>query len=69
MEGKALSAHAYNKGCIGCQRFGSDVMVSFLITNEETKGNDFVDMFLTTEQAQYLVKRINDALEQNKKQD
>jgi hypothetical protein len=62
MEGVTKVATAYNKNCIGCKRFERDVMVSFMMDKE------FCDIFLTTEQAKYLVKRINEVLKRNEEE-
>ena len=52
---------AYDKDCNGCLRVKRDVMVSFMVV-----GDDFYDMFLTTEQAEFLVESLKGVLKQNK---
>ena len=50
------SIDAYGSGCVGCKRTGADVMVSGLVREDPRRdGNpSFYDLFLTTEQAQFL---------------
>ncbi len=63
MEGNANLAISNNKDCIGCRRFDSDSMLTFKIDEIP----EFIDIFLTTEQAEKLIDYIQKSLEENKK--
>jgi hypothetical protein len=62
MEGIIKSVQAWDKNCIGCKKFKSDIMLSFQIEGSEV----IHDIFLTTEQAEYLIARLEKRLEENK---
>jgi predicted DCC family thiol-disulfide oxidoreductase YuxK len=64
MEGIAKNIRVYDKNCVGCKKFKKDVMVSFMIKEDET--NDIHDIFFTTEQAESLRDQLTKKLEQNK---
>ena len=51
----------YGKNCVGAKTHSRDVMITFL-----TEKVDFVDTFLTTEQAEALHKELGLVLERNK---
>jgi len=57
-------AKAYGKSCIGCQTYGSDIMVS--LHNKENGELQFFDFFLTTPMAESLLKDLQKQLELNK---
>lgn len=63
MENVIKNCDAQDKNCIGSQKFNKDIMVTMVI---EGSPADFHDYFLTTEQAEHLVKRLTSALESNK---
>ena len=60
MEAIVKEVAVYYKGVSGCQRFNRDIMVTMTIPTEEPnkEGVEFVDMFLTTEQAESLVAQL-----------
>lgn len=51
----------HSKGCLGCQKHGRDIMIGFR-TEEST---EFNDIFLTTEQAEFLVAKLQQKLKEN----
>lgn len=59
-ETKVTIADARDKGCIGCLKFNSDVMITM-----QGDDGEFNDYFLTTEQATHLKNRIEKVLKDN----
>lgn len=55
--------NAYDKGCVGCQRFGKAIMLS--ISEEGSK--EVQDFFLNTTQAKKLLEELTERMEKNKK--
>lgn len=56
--------NAYDLGCMGCIHQQKDVMVSTSIKNEEDK-TEFVDIFLTLDQAVKFQEELNRIISQN----
>lgn len=48
--------HAFGSSCVGCQKTGADIMIAGQVREDPRRdGNpSFYDLFLTTEQAQFL---------------
>ena len=65
METIVKNVLVHNKGCNGCKRFNRDVMVTMFTTSEESV-TEFNDFFLSTEQAENLVKDLQIVLKINK---
>jgi hypothetical protein len=55
------------KNCNGCVRHKKDVIVSFAVpcTEENKKSVEFIDIFLTTEQAEGLLTKLMKVIDQN----
>lgn len=54
------SARAHDKRCNGCKNHKRDIMLSF---GGGAKQQEITDVFLTTEQASFLMKELGDKLE------
>lgn len=61
-EVEAKNVRAYDKNCTGCLRHQKDVMISFDSTEE---GYDIKDLFLTQDQAEFLLKELSEVVERN----
>jgi hypothetical protein len=59
------SIRAYGNGCIGCRRHDKDVMISFTNTLANKGESRVTDLFLTQEQAEFLLKELSVAVNQN----
>ena len=57
------SIRVYGNTCMGCERFGADVMVAIL----RNPGEKILDVFLSTRQTKELVKELQEALKRNGK--
>lgn len=68
MESVIVNARAYNKKVSGCQRFERDIMVAMMTPTDAPgkSGMEFNDFFLTTVQAEALVKELQEQLEYNR---
>ncbi len=53
------SINAYKKDCIGCVRFGAELMISIVSEDEPNVVHDF---FLSREQAIAIQKQINERI-------
>ena len=60
----AHTVNAFNKECYGCKRTKKDVMLT--VVRRENDQTEFDDIFLTTEQATFLITRLQEALKYNK---
>ena len=63
MKGKGIKVkniRAYDKYCIGCQRHGAHIMISYV--NED---NTITDLFLDESQSKSLLEELNKCHEQN----
>lgn len=60
---KAEQVSVYGKDCIGCKRHESDVMMG--VCHEETGKTEFMDIFLSNEQARNLAQDILSRVEEN----
>lgn len=65
MESSVTNIRAYDKNVLGCQRHKKDVMISFQIENDK----DFYDIFLSAEQAEYLLTTLQKSLITNSKKE
>lgn len=53
-EGYKLKVHGTS--CVGCQRHGKDIMIALPTPSDNSmEGVEFIDIFLTTDQAERLV--------------
>ena len=55
------SSRAYNNTVLGCIRNKKDIMITFM-----TKDNEFIDNFLTNDDAEFLHKELGEMIRQNK---
>lgn len=53
-EKEITTIQAHDKNCIGCDRHGKYVMISY----ESTQDDEIIDLFLTQSQAKYLSERL-----------
>lgn len=51
---------AYGKGCVGCLNHETDIMITFM------QGEEFMDIFMSTEVAKTFSDELIKRLEQNK---
>lgn len=63
------SCHVYGKGCVSCVNTKSDIMVSFVkkvnhldTNNKPIAYRDFVDVFMSEEQARQLYNKLKEQL-------
>jgi hypothetical protein len=54
---------AYNKQCTGCKKTQTKVMMSF--KDENSEQGQVYDIFLTNQQASYLLKELQEAISFN----
>lgn len=59
MEIKVANAQAYSRTCLGCQRHGADIMLSF----QDDQDGQIHDVFMTEDQALALRVRMGEILE------
>lgn len=67
MEYIAKTIQAYPQTCVGCQRFKRDVMIAFQADSPDLSADPdkIHDLFLTKEQAEDLVAKLQDVLARN----
>ncbi len=65
MESKVVYATASGSNCIGCKNFDSDIMVTMAL-REDIQDKEFHDFFLSTVQAERLLKELEKQLKLNK---
>lgn len=69
-EFKTDTAGAYGKGCHGCKKTGSWMMLAFGFYNEDNeRGPMFHDVFLDKEQTLHLRDRLNEAIKYNEEEE
>jgi len=61
MESRVSTIVAYDKKCIGCQRFGASIMISF----QTKQGGDITDLFLDEAQAERFYRFMTDCMTRN----
>ena len=70
MEAKVISTTVHARGCMGCKRMKSDIMVTMATPpspEDKARGRemDFNDFFLSTKQAESLVAQLQKRLKEN----
>jgi hypothetical protein len=65
MESKISTIRAYDKKCIGCQKFGAAVMISF----QTKQGGDITDLFLDETQAELFHGELTRCITRNTEED
>lgn len=69
-EHKNYLIKVHDNGCIGCQRHKKDIMVTLCPPPEKEKDiPDFMDIFLTTDQAERLIAGLMRAMDHNTEND
>ena len=62
--------NVYGKNCIGCQRHGKDIMLTFVDCNENGGvTGEIYDIFVSEAQAMGLMENILDVIQRNEKED
>lgn len=65
MESKISTIRAYDKKCIGCQKFGASIMISF----QNKQGGDITDLFLDEAQAELFQGELAKCITRNTEDD
>ena len=60
-EKEITSITVHGNECIGCKKHNKDIMIAYTDNNSD----EIIDLFLSTEQAESLLKRLSEGLAEN----